>query len=270
MLDLSLLLLLTVLGAISGLLAGLLGIGGGMVLVPVLTYVMHEQGVASTHIVHASIATSLAIILFNSLSSMRAHHRAGAVDWKIVQFVTPGLLLGGLLGSTGATYLPTTELALVFGVFVLFSAYQIYSDKKPKPSRLLPRAPGLIAAGVVIGAASSIVGAGGGFLSVPFMLWSNVPLRSAVATSAALGFPIALFSSFGYIFNGMHLSNMPPGFVGYISLPAVASVVVASVFTAPLGARLAHSLPIRPIKRLFALVLTCVAMSMIYKAATGF
>lgn len=261
---------LLVLGIASGVLAGLLGIGGGMILVPFLAYLMAQQGVPAEHVVHASIATSLAIIVFTSISSMRAHHKAGAVRWDIVKYLTPGILLGGFIGSKIVSYLPTRELALVFGAFVLFSAYQMFADKKPKPTRTLPKAPGLAGAGTVIGTVSSIVGAGGGFISVPFMVWSNVPLRNAVATSAALGFPIAVFASIGYIINGWNLEGMPAGSMGYIYVPAVACVAAMSVFFAPTGAKLAHTLPVKKIKRIFAILLTLIALSMIYKAFTGF
>lgn len=262
--------ILLILGCFSGVLAGMLGIGGGMILVPFLTFLMREQGVPVEHIVASSIATSLAIICFTSVSSVRAHHKAGAVRWDIVKTIAPGILLGTFLGTKVVSHLPTKELALIFGVFVIFSAFQMFADKKPKPSRQLPGNAGRFAAGSVIGVLSALVGAGGGFVSVPYMVWSNVPLRNAVATSAALGFPIAIFSSVGYIINGQHLQGMPAGSLGYIYLPAVASVAAASVFTAPYGARLAHSLPVKQVKRVFAVLLTFVALSMIYKAVTGF
>jgi len=261
---------LLVLGVVSGVLAGLLGIGGGMLLVPFLTFLMVSQGVPVEHVVHSSIATSLAIIMFTSISSMRAHHKAGAVRWDIVKFLTPGILIGGFAGSKVVSYLPTKELALVFGAFVIFSAYQMYADKKPKPTRTLPGKTGLAAVGSLIGAASAIVGAGGGFLSVPFMVWSNIHLRNAVATSAALGFPIAVFSSVAYVINGQHLQGMPTGSLGYVYLPAVGCVAAMSVLFAPYGARLAHTLPVKKIKRIFALLLSFIALSMIYKAVTGF
>lgn len=268
--DLLYVLVLLVLGCFSGVLAGMLGIGGGMILVPFLTFIMKEQGVPTDHVVHSAIATSLAIIFFTSISSVRAHHKNGAVHWNIVKAIAPGIVLGTFVGSKAASYLPTKELALVFGAFVIFSSYQMWADKKPKPSRQMPGTAGQLSAGGVIGFASSIVGAGGGFLSVPFMVWCNVPLRNAVATSAALGFPIAVFSSLGYIINGQHLEGMPAGSIGYVYLPAVASVAAASVFTAPTGARLAHTLPVKQIKKTFAILLAFVAFSMIYKAVTGF
>lgn len=261
---------LLLLGAGSGVLAGLLGIGGGMILVPFLTFLLLRAGVPAEHVVHASIASSLAIIMFTSISSMRAHHKAGAVKWDVVRWLAPGILLGTLLGSKLVSFLPTRELALVFGGFVLFSAYQMIRDKKPKPTRVLPGRSGMVGVGTVIGSASSIVGAGGGFLSVPFMIWSNVPIRNAVATSAALGFPIAVFASVGYVVHGLNLQGMPAGSTGYIFWPAVALVASMSVLTAPRGAKLAHSLPVAKLKRIFAVLLTFLALSMVYKAVSGF
>lgn len=261
---------LLLLGVFSGILAGMLGIGGGMILVPILTFMLLKQGVPAEHVVHSSLATALAVIMFTSISSMHAHHKAGGIHWNIVRALTPGILLGGLLGTKLVSYLPTRELALVFGCFVIFSAYQMFADKKPKPNRTLPKTSGLIGVGTVIGCVSSLVGAGGGFISVPFMVWCNISIRNAVSTSAALGFPIAVFSSLGYIINGQHLEGMPTGSWGYVYWPAVLCVAVMSMLTAPLGAKLAHSLPVKQIKRAFALLLSAVALSMIYKALVGF
>lgn len=270
MIDWAFILSLGALGSFSGLMAGMLGIGGGLLLVPFLTYFLVGAGTPHDHIVQASIGTSLGIIVFTSISSIKAHHKTGAIKWDVVKAITPGLLLGGVIGSSIAASLPTQQLALVFGAFVIFSSYQMFADKKPKPSRVLPGSTGLAGVGTVIGTASSLVGAGGGFLSLPFMVWCNTPLRNAVATSAALGLPIAIFSSTGYIYNGWALADMPWGYLGYIHLPAVASVSAVSMLTAPIGAKLAHSLPVKRIKRIFAIMLACIALSMVYKAITGF
>lgn len=270
MLESTFIITLLFLGIISGILAGLLGVGGGMFLVPILTFMLINQGVPAEHVVHASLATAMAVIMFTSLSSMRAHHKAGGVLWPIVRALTPGILIGGLLGTKLVSHLPTRELALLFGGFVIFSAYQMFADKKPKPNRALPKTPGLIGVGTVIGCVSSLVGAGGGFISVPFMVWCNISMRNAVSTSAALGFPIAVFACLGYIINGQHVDGMPVGSWGYVYWPAVLCIAATSVLTAPLGAKLTHRLPVKQIKRAFALLLTTIAMSMIYKAVTGF
>lgn len=259
-------LLLTV-GAAVGFAAGLLGIGGGMLLVPFLTMILTAQGVALEHVVHVAVATSLATILFTSVSSVRAHHRRGAVLWPVVKSLAPGILVGSLLGAQIAGRLPTPWLALGFAVFVGFSATQMLLDRKPKPHRELPKPVGMFGAGTVIGLLSSFVGAGGGFISVPFMVWCNVRIQNAVATSAALGFPIAAAGTLGYIVSGLHARGLPQGSIGFIYLPALFSVAATSVLTAPLGARVAHALDTKPLKRIFAVMLYALAAYMLYKAS---
>ncbi|MCX8004499.1 MAG: sulfite exporter TauE/SafE family protein [Burkholderiaceae bacterium] len=257
---------LLVLGAATGFAAGLLGIGGGMLLVPFLTLLFTARGFPSEHIVHMAIATSLATILFTSLSSVRAHHRRGAVLWPVVRLFAPGILIGSLAGARVAGWLPTFWLALGFAVFVAFSATQMLLDRKPAPNRELPQRWGMFGAGLGIGVLSSFVGAGGGFISVPFMVWCNVRIHNAVATSAALGFPIAAAGTVGYVWAGLREPGLPAGSLGFVYLPALAAVVAASVFTAPLGARVAHALDVRRLKRVFAVLLYLLAAYMLYKA----
>jgi uncharacterized protein len=263
--ELPLLAALLVLGAATGFAAGLLGIGGGMVLVPFLTMILTAQGLSLDHVVHMAIATSLATILFTSVSSVRAHHSRGAVLWPVVKLLVPGILVGSLLGAQIAGRLPTRWVALLFAAFVGFSATQMLLDRKPQPHRELPKGPGMLAAGTGIGTLSSLVGAGGGFISVPFMVWCNVKMHNAVATSAALGFPIAAAGTLGYIIAGVKLTGLPPGSIGYIYVPALIGVALTSVLTAPLGARAAHALPTGPLKRIFALLLYALAAYMLYK-----
>jgi len=262
---------LLLLGAIAGFAAGLLGIGGGMLLVPFLTLLLTWQGLDASLVVHAAIATSMASILFTSVSSVISHHRKGAVRWKLVAAFAPGIVLGGLLAG-GAVFaaLKTGWLALFFALFVGYSALQMLLDKKPKPSRQMPGPLGTSAAGAGIGFLSGLVGAGGGFVSVPFMTWCNVPLHNAVATSAALGFPIALANTVGYVISGLRQPDLAPGMFGYIYWPALLALVVASVLTAPLGARTAHRLPVKSLKRVFAYLLFCLAAYMFYKAYAAF
>jgi len=266
-LDPLLVLQLLVLGLCGGFLAGLLGIGGGMVLVPFLTVIMAKQGVEAGLAVKMAIATGMATIVFTSLSSVRAHHRRGAVRWDIVRRLAPGIVLGAALASLGVfAALGGQALALVFAVFVAFSATQMWLDKKPAASRTLPGPTGQLAAGGGIGFFSGLVGAGGGFISVPFLVWCNVALHQAVATSAALGFPIALANSAGYALAGQRVAGLPEASLGYIFLPALLVIALASVLGgAPLGARAAHALPVKPLKRLFALVLYALAAFMLYQ-----
>jgi len=211
-------------------------------------------------IVHMAIATSLSTIMFTSLSSVRAHHKRGAVLWPVVKILAPGILIGSWIGPWIGTKLNSFGLSLFFAIFVGFSATQMLMDKKPAASRELPQAPGMFGAGTIIGVLSGLVGAGGGFISVPFMTWCNVKIHNAVATSSALGFPIALAGSLGYLLAGWDLPQMPPGAIGYLFWPGLLAISAASVLTAPLGARLAHSMDIRPLKKVFAVVLYALAL----------
>ncbi|MBS0308168.1 MAG: sulfite exporter TauE/SafE family protein [Proteobacteria bacterium] len=254
------------LGAAGGFAAGLLGIGGGMVLVPFITMLMTAQGFPNETIIHMAIATSLATIMFTSISSVRAHHKHGAVSWRIVRLLAPGILIGSWVGPWVGAQMKTSTLGILFAVFVGVSATQMLIDRKPSAGRDLPKTPGMFAAGGVIGMLAGLVGAGGGFVSVPFMTWCNVSIHTAVATSAALGFPIALSGTLSNIYHGWNTPGLPSGSLGFIYLPVLLVIVVASVSTAPLGARMAHRLPVKSLRRVFAFVLYALAAYMLYKA----
>ena len=257
--------LLVLLGAAVGFVAGLLGIGGGMLMVPFMTMLLTAQAFPPDAVIKVAVATSLTTILFTSLSSVRAHHQRGAVLWPVAKLLAPGILFGSLIGAQIAAYLPGRLLALLFALFIGFSAFQMLRNKKPKASRQLPGSLGMFSAGSGIGALSALVGAGGGFASVPFMTWCNVPIRTAVATSAALGFPIALAGSIGYAIAGWQ-APLPRLTLGYIYLPALVCIATASVLTAPWGARAAHALPTDKLRHVFALVLFALAAYMLWKA----
>ena len=266
----SLILTLLLMGCCGGFAAGLLGIGGGMVLVPFITAIFTAKHFPPASVVHMAIATSLATIMFTSLSSMRAHHARGAVLWPVVRRLAPGIVLGSWIGPWFGKQLDTATLSLVFAGFVAFSATQMLRNKKPVASRDLPPLPGMLAAGGVIGVVSGVVGAGGGFISVPFMTWCNVKIHNAVATSAALGFPIALVGTLSNMYFGWHEPGLPAGSLGYIYLPALGVIAAASVLTAPLGARAAHSMPVGRLKRIFATILYGLACYMLWKGWQGF
>ncbi len=257
---------LITLGIGTGFLAGLLGIGGGMIMVPFITLIMSARGAPPDLAIKMAIATSMATIIFTSISSVRAHHQRGAVRWNIVKGLAPGIVMGSLIASLGVfALLKGSWLAIFFGLFVGFSATQMFLDKKPAATRQMPEAGGKVAAGGVIGFLSGLVGAGGGFISVPFMAWCNVPIHNAVATSAALGFPIAVANALGYIASGWSIQGLPEGSFGYIWLPALVVIALASVFMAPVGARIAHALDVKRLKRIFACVLYVLAAYMLYK-----
>jgi hypothetical protein len=261
---------LAALGICTGFLAGLLGIGGGMVMVPFITFMLSHRGVDADLAVKMAIATSMATIIFTSVSSVRAHHKRGAVRWDLVKGLAPGIVLGSLISSLGVfALLKGSYLAIFFGLFVGFSATQMFLDKKPAAARQVPDTVGLMGAGGVIGFISGLVGAGGGFISVPFMTWCNVAIHNAVATSAALGFPIAVANVAGYIISGLGVQDLPNDAFGFIWVPALVIIAACSVFTAPLGAKAAHMLPVKKLKRIFASVLYLLAAYMFTKACRG-
>ena len=256
------------LGCVGGFAAGLLGIGGGMLYVPLLTWLFESQAFPSASLVHMALGTSLTTIVFTSISSMRSHHAKGNVDWRIVRRISPGIVLGGIIGGLLAAHLKTATLAIIFTVFVTYSALQMFLNAKPKPNRELPGAVGLFGVGTLISTLSQLVGAGGGFLSVPFMTWCNVSMHRAVGTSAAIGLPIAIVGTISFFINGSAVTDLPPGSLGFIYLPGLLSLLLPSVLFAPVGARLASRLPVNTLKRVFAIFLFLLAAKMLHSAIT--
>jgi uncharacterized protein len=250
-------------GALAGLLAGLLGVGGGIIIVPVLTFLFTAQHFPAGFILHLALGTSLASIMFTSVSSLRAHHDRGAVNWPVFRRLTPGILVGTFLGSWVAAQLSTRFLKGFFVLFLYYVALQMLLNVRPVPSRQLPGNLGMIGVGSVIGGISSLVGIGGGTMTVPFLVWCNVALHNAIGTSAAVGFPIALAGAAGYVANGLAARDLPSFSLGFVYLPALIGIAGASVFTAPLGARLAHTLPVLRLKRFFAVFLLLMGTRML-------
>ncbi len=257
------------LGAFVGFFAGLLGVGGGGIMVPVLTTMFAAQGFPREHLVHVALGTSMAAIVITSISSLRAHHAHGAVRWDIVGGITPGVLVGTFAGTFVASRVASAPLAIFFGCFMAYVALQMILNVKPKPSRELPGKVGLAAVGGGIGVISALVAIGGGSLSVPFMTWCNVKMQNAIGTSAAIGLPIALAGAAGYLVNGWGSDGLPAWSVGYVFLPALVMVSLVSVFTAPLGARLAHRLPVATLKKIFAGVLVVLSAKMLHTVFGG-
>lgn len=253
-------------GSIAGFLAGLLGVGGGVVIVPILMFIFTAQHFPADHMIHIAIGTSLASIMFTSVSSLRAHHNLGAVNWTIVKRITPGILTGTLAGTFLVAKLPAGLLKGFFIVFVFYVATQLLLNIRPKPTRQLPGPGGMFAAGGIIGIVSSFVGIGGGALSVPFMTWRNVKMHNAIGTSAAIGFPIAVAGTIGYFINGLNINNLPEWCLGFIHLPSLAGLVLASVIIAPLGAKAAHKLPVATLKRIFAVFLFIIGTKLLISA----
>jgi len=250
-------------GVAVGFLAGLLGIGGGMVMVPMLFFVFSAKGFAAEHLMHFALATGLATIVFTSASSVLAHHRHQGVDWHVARIMAPGIAAGALGAALVAGYIPTRPLAVFFTAFMFYASAQMFLEQKPVPTRRLPGAAGLFAAGAGIGGVSAILAAGGAFLSIPFLARCNVPLRRAIGTAAANGFPIAVAGTVGYVVQGLRVPGLPEGTLGYVYLPALALIVAASIPVAPLGARLAHRLPVRRLRVVFSLTLLALALRML-------
>jgi uncharacterized membrane protein YfcA len=252
-----------IVGVIAGILAGLLGIGGGLVIVPMLVFCFTRQQIPHEHIMHIALGTSMASIIFTSVSSFMAHHKRGAVHWIVVRRIVWGILAGTFFGTYIASLMSTDFLKGFFVVFLYYVGTQMLIDKKPESSRDFPGPAGMFGVGSAIGIVSSLVGIGGGTLSVPFMIWCNLAVHHAIGTSAAIGFPIAVAGTVGYIVNGLKAVHLPQYSVGYIYLPALICIVCASVLTAPLGVRLAHALPVSKLKRVFAILLFIVGTRML-------
>jgi len=228
--------------------------------VPVLVFAFTAQGFDVSLLTHMAVGTSLASIIFTSLSSAYAHHKKGALNMAVVLPMAFGTIAGSALGAWTAEAISGPALQKIIGVFALLMAVQIALDLRPKAGGGLPAAPGLGAAGGVIGWAAAIFGIGGGSLSVPFLLWRGQSMQQAVAVSAACGLPIALSGALSFGLLGSKSSGLPDWSLGYIYLPALLGIALLSVPFAKLGANLAHRLPQLLLKRLFALLLLSVGL----------
>jgi uncharacterized membrane protein YfcA len=247
-------------GAVAGLMAGLFGIGGGLVIVPVLVITFEALGYPVEVLTHMAVGTSLATIAFTSISSVYTHHQKGAVDWPVVRLLAMGILVGAVLGVLTANSLSGAGLQLAIGICALLVAAQMGLGLKPKPTRSLPASKGLVGSGVAVGWASAIFGIGGGSLMVPFLTWCNTPMQRSVAVAAACGFPIALVAGITNIVVGWNNELLPANTLGYVYWPAFLAIVITSVPCARLGAKLAHKLSPEKLKQCFAIMLVVVGI----------
>ena len=254
------------LGAFVGFLAGLLGIGGGFTTVPVLLEIFTRQGFPTEHLVPMAIGTSAGSIIFTGISSARAHHAKRAVLWGVVGAMVPGIVVGSLVGPQIASNVPPAIMSAIFAAFIWFGAYRMLVNRPPVASRQLPGRVGMAGVGAVIGMIAGMVGTGGAFLAVPFMTRCNVRMHSAVATSAAMSIPVAIFAAAGFVVAGWHKPALPPYALGYVYLPALVGIVITSTLLAPLGARMAHEWPVDRLRRAFAAMLFCLGAYMWWKA----
>ena len=264
-------LMLMLCGSISGFLAGLLCIGGGMILVPFMILVFNHLGFNQEVIVHMAIATGMCTILFTTSSAIWAHHKHGSIDWRLVASLSPGMIFGGLIGGSELfEALKTSWLSLFFAIFIVYTSIQMLLNKKPKPGRELPGSLGLFSFGAFAGGLASLVGAGGAFVTVPFMLWCNVKPHTAMATSSGLGLPVAAAATLGYMYGSWGNPTLPTGSMGFVYLPAVACIVGVSIFTAPWGAKLARKLDVAQLKRVFGVMLFFLAAFMFNESRKAF
>ena len=250
-------------GTIVGILAGLLGVGGGAVLVPILNFVLPYDGVEPSMVHHMALGTSMASIVFTSISSARSHNQRGTIPWNIVLGLTPGILAGTFGGTFVVASIPGLQLKIIFAVFLAYTSFQMIMDLKPKASFHLPGMVGLFIAGLVIGLVSSFVGIGGGALTIPFLIMCNIPMINAIGASAAVGFPLAVSGALGYVYNGLGNSMLPEYSFGFVYLPALLGLVITSMIFAPYGVKLSHSLPVKTLKRCFGIMLLLVTARMV-------
>lgn len=250
-------------GIVVGLLAGLLGVGGGLVTVPFLIYIHYFQGFPEDNSLKVVLGSSMATIMFTSFSSMLAHHKNGNVEWSVMRSLTPGLLIGSLSGGMLVSLISENIVAGVFIAFTFYTAMQMLLNIQFPTRRTLPGALRLAVWGWLIGAISAMISAGGGLMLVPLLNWCNVNIKKAMATSAACGFPIALFGTLAYIITGWRVDNLPSHSVGFVHLPSTFGIVITSFYFAKLGAKLSIKMPIKILKRIFALNLIIIGAIMI-------
>lgn len=250
-------------GVFAGVMGGMLGLGGGIIIVPVLHFLFMQQGFSPSILMHLAVTTSLATIIVTSLSATYTHHKKAAVLWPVVYHFAPGILIGAGLGAILADSLSSNVLRIAFGVFEILVAIQIWFEFKPKAKVSLPGTMGMVSAGTGIGLLSTLLGIGGGTLTVPFLLWCNVNIRNAVAVSSACGFPIAVAGTTALIIAGWDNADLPAHSFSYLYWPAALIIVAMTVFFAPLGARLAHYLPVLTLKRIFAILLLIIGIRML-------
>jgi uncharacterized protein len=257
------------LGAFVGFLAGLLGIGGGFTIVPVLMEAFTRERIGIAHVLPLAIGTSAATIVFTAFSSARAHHRRGAVAWNIVWPMAPGLVVGSLIGPQIAAALPLRVMAAFVGAVTWSAALRIQMSRPPHPTGAVPGRGGLFAIGAIIGLIAGMAGTAGAFLAVPFMVRSNVKIHTAVATSAAIGWPVAVAATVSFVVAGWRQTDLPAYALGYVYLPALVGIAVPSVLLAPLGARVAHAWPVLRLRRAFSVLLFVLGGYMVWRAVRG-
>lgn len=251
-----------VLGAFVGFMAGLLGIGGGLIIVPALIYLLPWVGVESSQLTHVAIATSLASIILTSFSSATAHHKRGNVPWELFKPMLPGVLIGALASGFISEQIASDDLQQAFAIFVVLMAIQMAFPFKPKANKQVPPFIVLFGVSTLIAVVAGLMGIGGGVLLVPFLTYCGLQMRQAVGFSSATGCIIAISGTLGYIIAGYNVTDLPEGTIGFIYLPALVGIIISSMLIAPLGVKAASNWPTPVLKRAFALLLIIVGLKM--------
>jgi uncharacterized membrane protein YfcA len=263
MLNIEWILLYIALGAFVGFMSGLLGVGGGGLLVPLLASIFIYQGFGVENVVHIALATSLACMIISSASSLRAHASRGTVIWDVVKGMTPGIMVGAFMATQIASHVNSTYIAIFFALFMALVALQTFFKWQPQPSKKPRTLFGLIMAGMGIGSVSALAAVGGGFLTVVYLGYKNVDIKRAIGTSAAIGFPIAITGTIGYMINGWETTMDKPYTFGFIYIPAFLAISIASAISAPYGARCSHSMPEANLKKIFAIICMVLSIKML-------
>lgn len=265
MLDIQLLLLLLLAGSLAGFIAGLFGVGGGIIVVPVTLWVLNYQQVESVYIQHIAVGTSLTVMVFSTFVSSLGHYRKKAIQFKVFKSMAPGIVLGSVTGSMLASSIPSRSLQIVFIVFAFAVSIKTLVGYNPNSSWELPKPLGIFGVGSVIGGVSGLLGIGGGVFNVPFLLACKVPIKKAVGTSATLSWSVAISGAISYMYSGAQIENLPDGTFGFCYWPVATTLIVTTSIFAPLGVRLAHALPAKPMRIIFGLMLLAVSVQILFK-----
>lgn len=251
------------LGGFVGFFSGLLGIGGGSAMVPVLVFIFTAKQFAPAYVVHLALGTGIASILFTSASSVRSHHRHKAVNWRAMRRMVPGVVIGTFGGALLASHLDVRMLSIAFTALIYYLATRLLFGKEPVASREFPGSVVVALAGSGIGVVSSLSATGGASLVVPFLVKRNIRMHEAIGTAAAIGWPLSAAGTMGYIVSGFATPGLPEYSIGFVYLPALFWIVIASMLVAPLGARIAHRTPGNTLKKIFAILLYILATKML-------
>lgn len=251
------------LGSFVGIIAGMFGIGGGGVIVPVLTYIFLAHDFSKESVVHVALGTSMAATIATTFASFRAQQKRDAVHWGVVKMMVPGILVGTFASTFIASHLNSFYLAIFFSCFFFIVGIRMLLESKPRPGKKLMGPKVHAAAGGLIGGIAALVSIAGGAMTVPYLIWQSIDVKKAIGTSSAVGFPIAIVGTVGYIINGWSHTSMEQMMIGYVYLPAMLFVALGSYLCAPLGVKLMHYLPGGTIKKLFAILPLVLSIKMI-------